>query len=187
LNLIPEHARKIGIWIWAVVFSPYIGPFLSSLIAEYTDWRVSVWVLFGFFGLANILVVFFAEETIYDRKFADKQPPRSENYFVDRFQSLIGIRGWKATNRRSAWLEFKDLGHLVTRPYFLGVLCMLHLKSILTLVFHMMTFMWSIGINVSLPLFVYPPPPEGYGFSSLTIALLYIGPMVILRNHKSNC
>src|SRR5271170_6829023 len=42
----------------------------------------------------------------------------------------------------------------------------------------MLTFMWSIGINVSLPLFVFPPPPAGYGFSSLTIALLYIGPMI---------
>ena len=54
------------------------------------------------FAVAVALVVLFAEETIYDRKFAGKQPPRPENYFLDRFESLVGIRGWKATNRRSA-------------------------------------------------------------------------------------
>jgi hypothetical protein len=131
------------------------------------------------FGLAVILVVSFADETIYDRKFAAEQPARPDSYLRDRFESLVGIRGWKATHRRSAAREFLDLGHLLTRPYFLLVLCMnLQCQAWLILVFQMLTFMWSIGINVSLPLFVFPPPPVGYGFSSLTIALLYIGPMI---------
>jgi len=106
-----------------VIFSPYIGPFLSSLIAEYTDWRTSIWVLFAMFGLAVILVILFADETIYDRKFAAEQPTRPDSYLRDRFESLVGIRRWKATHRRSAIREFLDLGHLLTRPYFLLVLC----------------------------------------------------------------
>jgi MFS family permease len=119
-----EHARKIGIWIWAVIFSPYLGPFLSSLIAEYSDWRTSVWTLFGLFGLAVVLVVLFADETIYDRKHAKEQPPRPEGFLRDRFESLVGIRGWKATHRPSGWKEFGALWHIMTRPYFLLVLCM---------------------------------------------------------------
>jgi MFS family permease len=173
-----EHARKIGIWIWAVIFSPYLGPFLSSLIAEYSDWRTSVWTLFGLFGLAVVLVVLFADETIYDRKHAKEQPPRPEGFLRDRFESLVGIRGWKATHRPSGWKEFGALWHIMTRPYFLLVLCIIRRVKKLIPVFQLLTFMWSIGVNVSLPLFVYPPPPIGYGFSSLTIALLYIGPML---------
>lgn len=121
--LMAEHARKIGIWIWAVIFSPYLGPFLSSLIAEYSDWRTSVWTLFGLFGLAVVLVVLFADETLYDRKHAKEQPPRPEGFLRDRFESLVGIRGWKATHRPSGWKEFGALWHIMTRPYFLLVLC----------------------------------------------------------------
>jgi hypothetical protein len=45
-------------------------------------------------------------------------------------------------------------------------------------VFYLLTFMWSIGLNTTLTLFLAPPPPEGYGYSSLTIALFYLSPMV---------
>jgi hypothetical protein len=38
--------------------------------------------------------------------------------------------------------------------------------------------MWSIGLNTTLTLFLSPPPPEGYGYSSLIVALLYLSPMV---------
>jgi hypothetical protein len=51
-------------------------------------------------------------------------------------------------------------------------------KILTTAVFYMLTFMWSIGLNVTLVLFTAPPPPIGFGYSNLKIALMYIAPMV---------
>lgn len=42
----------------------------------------------------------------------------------------------------------------------------------------MLTFMWAIGLNSTLILFLQPPVPEGYGFSNTIMGLLYLGPMV---------
>lgn len=38
--------------------------------------------------------------------------------------------------------------------------------------------MWSIGMNTTLGLFLEPPPPQGFGFSGLNVALIFLGPMV---------
>ena len=45
------------------------------------------------------------------------------------------------------------------------------------IVFYMATFMWAVGINQTLVLFLYPPAPVGYGFSNLAAGLFYIAPM----------
>jgi len=51
-----EHARKIGIWAWAFVISPYLGPFLSAIISNYKPWRTDFWIDFLFIGLALTFV-----------------------------------------------------------------------------------------------------------------------------------
>jgi len=53
-----EHARKIGIWAWAFVISPYLGPFLSAIISNYKPWRTSFWIDFLIVGLALAFVTF---------------------------------------------------------------------------------------------------------------------------------
>jgi hypothetical protein len=41
-----------------------------------------------------------------------------------------------------------------------------------------MTFMWAVGINQTLVLFLYPSPQAGgYGFSNLASGIFYIAPM----------
>jgi hypothetical protein len=59
-----EHARKIGIWAWAFVISPYLGPFLSAIISNYKPWRTSFWIDFLIVGLAVVFVTFLGDETL---------------------------------------------------------------------------------------------------------------------------
>ena len=51
-------------------------------------------------------------------------------------------------------------------------------KMITNVVFYQSTFMWAVGINQSLVLFLSPTPEAGgYGFSNLAAGLFYIAPM----------
>jgi len=56
-----EHARKIGIWAWAFVIAPYLGPFLSAIISNYKPWRTSFWIDFMIVGLALFFVTFLGK------------------------------------------------------------------------------------------------------------------------------
>jgi MFS family permease len=113
-----EHARKIGIWAWAFVISPYLGPFLSAIISNFKSWRVSFWIDFMIVGLALFFVTFLGDETMYDRDNMDEQPAKPTGYLNYRVQMLTGIYGGKCRGRVTVWQSTKDLFFLLTRPYF---------------------------------------------------------------------
>lgn len=77
-----EHARKIGIWAWAFVISPYLGPFLSAIISNFKPWRTSFWIDFLIVGLALTFVTFLGDETLYDRDNTDIQTPKPQGFLV---------------------------------------------------------------------------------------------------------
>jgi len=114
-----EHARKIGIWAWAFVISPYLGPFLSAIISNFKSWRTTFWIDFLIVGLAVTFVTLLGEETLYDRDNLDVQPPKPMGYLNYRFQVLTGIYGAKCKGRTTVWQSTVDLAFLLTRPYFL--------------------------------------------------------------------
>jgi len=113
-----EHARKIGIWAWAFVISPYLGPFLSAIISNFKSWRDSFWIDFMIVGLALFFVTFLGDETLYDRDNIDEQPPKPTGYLKYRVQMLTGVYGAKCKGRVTVWQSTKDLFFLLTRPYF---------------------------------------------------------------------
>ena len=114
-----EHARKIGIWAWAFVISPYLGPFLSAIIANFKPWRTSSWINFLIVGLALTFVTFLGDETLYDRDNTDIQPPKPQGWLKYKVQMLTGIYGAKCKGRTTVWQSTRDLFFLLTRPYFL--------------------------------------------------------------------
>jgi MFS family permease len=175
-----EHARKIGIWAWAFVISPYLGPFLSAIIANFESWRTSFWINFLVVGLAVVFVALLTDETMYDRDNCDQQPPKPAGYINYKIQMLSGYYGAKCQGRTTVWQSTKDLAYLLTRPYFTFINGTTRFCDIADLlVFYMLTFMWAVGINQTLVLFLYPPPEAGgYGFSNLAAGLFYISPMV---------
>jgi len=137
-----EHARKIGIWAWAFVISPYLGPFLSAIIANYKPWRTSFWIDFLIVGLALTFVTLLGEETLYDRDNLDEEPVKPTG-LVGRIQMLTGIYGAKWRGRTTVWQSTKDMFYLLTRPYF-AFICSTSLPFIrLTLVFYLATFAWA--------------------------------------------
>ena len=113
-----EHARKIGIWAWAFVISPYLGPFLSAIISNYKPWRTSFWIDFMIVGLALTFVTVLGDETLYDRDNLDEQPVKPTGFLNYKVQMLTGIYGAKCKGRTTVLQSTRDLFYLLTRPYF---------------------------------------------------------------------
>jgi hypothetical protein len=119
--LLLADARKIGIWVFIFLCSPYCGPFFGGFMVDGLGgaWRPTLWLVFAysvvilvssfrsmspFFSYqvfpAQIAIICLADETWYDRTLA-VQPERSTGA-LGRINDLIGVtafrqRKYKAT------------------------------------------------------------------------------------------
>jgi MFS family permease len=123
-----EHARKIGIWAGAFIFSPYLGPFLSGILSTHTTWRNTQWLNAAMIGLGAILIAFLCDETSYDTEMAESNPggpASSMSGFVAHVKLLTGITGYKQhhTGAGRTWI---DLCIMVSRPQFVALCCKCH-------------------------------------------------------------
>ncbi|KAJ8073505.1 hypothetical protein PM082_011781 [Marasmius tenuissimus] len=170
-DMYPFHlqARKLNIWTMGFILSPFLSPFLCGFMVSRTTWR---WA-YGFGSIYGavvcILITLFMEETMYDRHVNPIPEPQAEQGRLRyRFESLVGITGWKMTKYRTLWTEaIWSPFSIVWRPHLLGIL-----------IFEAMVFGFSIGINVTQAVFLEQPPPEGFGWSQIAIAGGYGTPIV---------
>jgi MFS family permease len=172
-----ERTRKINIWAACFLIGPYLGPFISSLLLLRMGWRPDFGVLCGFYALSVLMVIFLGDETLYDRSDMDKLPPGQAPAHQPRTFSikshithlLVGIPSRRrCPSTPTLWKVFSDQCHLLTRPNLL----------IPTALFVTPVTMWTIGMVSTISMFVLPPPPYGYGFSYVALAILYLAPMI---------
>ncbi|KAL8287337.1 hypothetical protein RQP46_003789 [Phenoliferia psychrophenolica] len=90
-----DHARKIGVWVFIFLCSPYCGPFFGGFMVNGLggQWRPVLWLVFAYSSTVLLAIVFFAEETWYDRTLA-QQPDRTSGLF-GRIKDLVGITGFE--------------------------------------------------------------------------------------------
>jgi MFS family permease len=87
-----EHARKINIWSFFIILSPYLGPLITAFIISKYSWVWKFWLYTLLTGLRLIAVVIFAEEIYYDRRIPpEMQPPRKSQVL-----RLIGVEQFKS-------------------------------------------------------------------------------------------
>ena len=60
-----EHTRKINVWSFFIVLSPYFGPLITAFIISKYAWN---WPGTLLTGLCSIAVVLFAEGTFFNRR-----------------------------------------------------------------------------------------------------------------------
>jgi MFS family permease len=114
-----ERARKINIWAFSFLIGPYLGPFISGFVAEKLDWRNNFGVLAGFYGLSVLLIIFFGDETLYDRE-NHTEPVQVGTGVVARISKLTGLTGIRNSAGKPKLFEVtKDLFGLLARPYLL--------------------------------------------------------------------
>jgi MFS family permease len=168
-DLYPFHlqARKLNIWTMGFIISPFLSPFAFGFLVARTTWRWAYGIGSMYSAIVVLLIVFFMEETIYDRT-VRPIPEHTTTGLRYRIETLIGITGAKMQKYRISWAEsIMSPFYLVWRPHLLMVL-----------IFEAMLFGFSIGINVTNAVFLGSPPPLGYGFSQFAIAGGYGTPIV---------
>ncbi|CUA66783.1 putative transporter C794,04c [Schizosaccharomyces pombe 972h-] [Rhizoctonia solani] len=142
-----QEARKVNIWTFSFVVSPFLGPFLFGFLVERQTWRWAYGIGCIYSGLVLLLIILFLDESMYDRKYfpAPAPPTKGLRY---RIETLIGITGFKMY------------------------------KILLSCIFMGITFGWTIGINVTLVIFLQTPAPLGYGMNSDQSSAMYLTPIV---------
>ncbi|KAH7871434.1 MFS general substrate transporter [Lentinula edodes] len=169
-DLFPFHlqARKLNIWTMGFIISPFLSPFAFGFLVARTTWRWAYGIGCIYGAIVCVLIILFMQETMYDRTISPIPEPAAQGGFRYRFESLVGISGYKMAKYRVSWQDailspFK----VVWRPHLLIIL-----------IFEAMVFGFSIGINTTNAVFLGSPPPLGYGFSQFAIAGGYGTPIV---------
>nr|GAT54834.1 MFS general substrate transporter [Mycena chlorophos] len=168
-DLYPFHlqARMLNFWTMGFIISPFISPFLFGFLVARTSWRWAYGIGSIYGAIVVLLIIFFMEETMYDRTIRPI-PPRPSTGLRYRIETLIGITGVRMQKYRVSWAQaiISPL-NVVWRPHILGVL-----------LFEALLFGFGIGINVTNAVFLGSPPPLGFAWSEFAIAGGYGTPIV---------
>ncbi|KAF8582553.1 MFS general substrate transporter [Ramaria rubella] len=158
-DLFPFHlqARKLNLWTFGFILSPFLSPFAFGFLVARTTWRWAYGIGAIYSGIVVILITLFMEETMYDRG-VKPAPPRLYTGFKYRLYTLMGITGLKmAKYRTSLWDAISSPFRVVWRPHLL-----------MALIFEV-TFAVFLG---------EPTAVGGYGFPQFSIAGCYATPIV---------
>lgn len=155
-----EHARKINIWAGFMVTSPYFGPLFTAFIINTQPWQWAFGVYTIASGLGLLSVVFFLDETYYDRRIpASEQPNRGSH-----FGRMLGVPQWRSRHLRNTFVgACMRVVKAFTRP-----------TVFISFFYYCFTFCWVVGINTTIAQFLGPV----YGFGILQIGYIYFAPLI---------
>ncbi|KAG2339660.1 MFS general substrate transporter [Suillus weaverae] len=140
-DIFPFHlqARKLNIWTSGFVISPFLSPFVFGFLIARVSWRWAYAIGSIYSVIVLFLIAFFMEETMYDRSLVSK-PPRTSTGLRYRFETLIGVTGYKMAKYRPRWPEVLLASlDVAWRPQFFFVV-----------LFEAFVFGFSIGVNVAV-------------------------------------
>ncbi|MCJ1386352.1 hypothetical protein MMC17_009478 [Xylographa soralifera] len=155
-----EHARKINVWSFFIILSPYLGPMFTGFIiaASTWQWAFALYVLMT--GLCLTAVICFGQETYYDRRIAPESQPLRKSHLL----RVVGIEQYRTH------LVGNTFSQAMMRP--VRAIC----KPVvfISTVYYTLIFAWVVGINTTLSIFLQPL----YGFGPRQIGFFYFTPIV---------
>lgn len=127
-----EIPRKINIWSGFIIASPYLGPFMASFVVWGLTWRWVYWIyaILNYAGL--LLIMVFADETLFDRRLPANQQP----VWRSRPLRLVGVERHGTYNMVES----------CCRPF----VAIFKLPVLIITVFYFLNFAWTIGVNATL-------------------------------------
>ncbi|OAX35580.1 MFS general substrate transporter [Rhizopogon vinicolor AM-OR11-026] len=171
-DIFPFHlqARKLNIWTSGFLISPFISPFAFGFLVAHMSWRWAYGIGCMYGVLVLLLIAFFMDETMYERHLSTSMPSRTSTGLRYRFETLIGITGYKMAKYRPRWSEVVWASlDVVWRPQFFFIV-----------LFETFVFGFLIGVNTTNVVFLGTPPPVGFGFSQYAVAASYATPIIAI-------
>ncbi|KAI7194669.1 MFS general substrate transporter [Hortaea werneckii] len=151
-----EIPRKINIWSGFIIASPYLGPFMASFVVWGLTWRWVYWIyaILNYVGL--LLIMLFADETLFDRRLPANQQP-----------------AWRSRPLRLAGVE-RHGTHKVVESCCRPFVAIFKLPVLIITVFYFLNFAWTIGVNATLATWL----AKYYHFDGRQTGLFYFAPIV---------
>ncbi|OJA10123.1 hypothetical protein AZE42_11554 [Rhizopogon vesiculosus] len=140
-DIFPFHlqARKLNIWTSGFIISPFLSPFAFGFLVARTSWRWAYGIGSMYSAIVLLLIAFFMDETMYDRHLTSI-PSRTSTGLRYRFETLIGVTGYKMAKYRARWSEVLWASlDVAWRPQFFFVV-----------LFEAFVFGFSIGVNIAV-------------------------------------
>ena len=116
------------------IISPYMGPLLAAFMLDTQPWPVPFWVYTAETAACLILIIFFLEETYYDRAIpAAEQPPLGS-----RVGRLVGVVQWRSRHLlnslpQACWrvasvllkptIFLSCIYYMMVRPFLVSEIC----------------------------------------------------------------
>ena len=123
-------------------------------------WQAAFWLYVALTGICLLLVILFMDETYYDRRVAQiPQPPKRF-----RIMRLVGIEQFRARHQRNSLYE----------AIMRSIKVIMKPTVLISVIYYLLIFSWSVGINTTLSIFLQPL----YGFGYKQIGLFYFTPVV---------
>lgn len=135
-----EHPRKINIWSGAIIVSPYLGPLIAAFIIYKKPWADAFWVNTGLSALSWLLIIFFMDETIYNRSLPRDQQPVPKS----RLLRLVGVEQWRSRHSRQTFSQ------AIMRP----IIAISKLPVLLSTIYYFLNFAWIIGVNATISIWL---------------------------------
>ncbi|KAJ6536166.1 MFS general substrate transporter [Mycena capillaripes] len=157
-DMYPFHlqARKLNIWTFGYIVSPFLSPFVFGFLVARTTWRWAYGIGTIYSAIVCLLIIVFGEETMYDRGLKPiPEPPTTGLRY--RVETLLGLTGVKMAKYRDSWYKaITSPLRIVWRPQLIGILF----------------------FEVTNAVFLGTPLPLGFGLSPFAIAGMYGTPIV---------
>jgi MFS family permease len=117
---------------FSIILSPYLGPLITAFIVYKTTWPWAFWVCTILWAIGFILLLFFIDETLFDRHVpASQRVPRGPHW-----QRTLGIEQAKGLKNRSFFQS-------VMRP----IIAITKIPVFAILVFYFLNFAWYTSLT----------------------------------------
>lgn len=154
------HSRKINIWSAFIILSPFLGPLFTAFMLTTQPWQVAFWLYVALTGACLVLVILFMDETYYDRRLAPQLQPVKQS----RILRLVGVEQFRTRHLRNSFFgAIMRSIKVISKP-----------TVFISVVYYLLIFSWSVGINTTLSIFLQPL----YGFGYKQIGFFYFTPIV---------
>ena len=162
-----QRGKAFALYSACNLFGVVFGATLSGFFAGLVSWQSQFWWVMGALGLCAILVMFFLEDTTYDRRryaagfWNDIPKVERRTYFQKRLDTLVFGRRVVACS---------DIRH----GPFDSILIGLQPVTLIAGFSLTITFGWGVANQVLLNFFLQSPVAKGgYGFTPLGSAYFY--------------
>jgi len=81
-------------------------------------WRTAFWIVSAFVGLGLILIIFWMDETSFDRLDYSNNPQRPKTYWKYKVQTLSGMYGYRAQGKPTLLQGCFEVGKVFSKPQF---------------------------------------------------------------------